>query len=113
MSHAVRPTILLLGALMLASVSTSAAALQTQDTTYARLIRENTSDSRFMPASLARLPEHATIPSPRDHFGTIIGAPGVMHRTAEVHGYYRALAAATPRLRFETLGRSEEVATWR
>ncbi|MBI4408817.1 MAG: peptidase, partial [Gemmatimonadetes bacterium] len=78
------------------------------DTVYARLVREATSDPRFLPATVASLPEHATVPSPREHFGTIIGAPGVMHRTGEIYGYYRALAAATPRVRVERVGTTEE-----
>ncbi len=77
------------------------------DTAYARLVRESTSDARFLPASVASLPDHPTIPSPRDHFGTIVGAPGVMHRSADLYAYYRALAAATPRVRVETIGRTE------
>ncbi len=81
---------------------------QTPDTAYARLIREYTSDPRFLPASVASLPDHPTVPSPRDHFGTIVGAPGVMHHATEIYAYYRALAAATPRVRVETIGRSEE-----
>src|SRR5690606_38743298 len=56
----------------------------------------------------ASVPAHPTVPSPLDHFGTIAGAPGVMHRSDELYGYFRALAAATPRVRVETIGRSEE-----
>jgi hypothetical protein len=81
---------------------------QTPDTAYGRLIREYTSDPRFLPAGVATLPDHPTVPSPRDHFGTIVGAPGVMHTSAEVYGYLRALAAATPRVTVETVGRTEE-----
>ncbi len=83
-------------------------AAQTPDTAYARLIREHTSDPRFLPASVTTLPDHPSVPSPRDHFGTIIGAPGVMHHATEIYTYYRALAAATPRVRVETIGRTEE-----
>jgi len=78
------------------------------DEEYGRLIREHTTDSLFLSASVASLPDHPTIPSPMDHFGTIAGAPGVMHRSDELYGYFRALAAATPRVRVETVGRSEE-----
>src|SRR5512145_1015034 len=81
---------------------------QAPDTAYMRLVREATSDPRFLPASVATVPDHPTIPSPRDHFGTITGAVGVMHRSAELYAYYRALAAATPRVRVETVGRTEE-----
>lgn len=89
-------------------VPAAVAAQATPDTAYERQIRERTSDPRFLPESVASLPRHTIIPSPLEHFGTIIGAPGVMHRTAEVHGYYHALAETTPRLRIETLGRSED-----
>jgi hypothetical protein len=78
------------------------------DTTYGRLVREATSDPRFLPATVATLPASASVPSPRRHFGTIIGAPGVMHRTTEIYGYFRALAGASPRVRVETIGRTEE-----
>ena len=44
---------------------------QAPDTAYMRLVREATSDPRFLPASVATIPDHPTIPSPRDHFGTI------------------------------------------
>lgn len=81
---------------------------QARDTTSERMIREATTDTRFLPASVAALPDHPTIPSPRDHFGVIAGAPGVMHRTAELYGYYRALAQASPRVRVETVGTTDE-----
>src|SRR5690606_21497805 len=84
------------------------AVAQGVDTAYTRLVREATSDPRFLPASVATIPEHSTIPSPRDYFGTIAGAEGVMHRSAELYGYYRALAAATPRVRVERMGTTEE-----
>lgn len=89
----------------------SAASLpgqQSHDTTHARLVREYTSDPSFLPGTVATLPEHPTVPSPRRHFGTTIGAPGIMHRTSEIYAYYRALAAASPRVNVEQLGTTEE-----
>ncbi len=93
---------------LLVAAAPAAAQQLTLDEEYGRLIREYTTDTLFLSRSVATLPDHATIPSPLDHFGTIAGAPGVMHNTTELYGYYRALAAATPRVRVETLGRSEE-----
>ena len=81
---------------------------QQTDTAYARLIREYTSDPRFLPATVATMPLSATVPSPQKHFGTIVGAPGVMHHAEEIYGYFRALARATPRVRFEKIGTTEE-----
>ena len=86
----------------------AAAAQQRTDSTYARLVREYTTDSRFLPEALRSLPAGGTVPSPRAHFGKIIGAPGVTHHTDEVYGYFRALAAATPRVKVETVGKTEE-----
>ncbi|HEX9108795.1 MAG TPA: M14 family zinc carboxypeptidase, partial [Longimicrobiales bacterium] len=84
------------------------AAQQQQDTAYGRLVRQYTTDPRFLAASAATLPASATIPSPKAYFGTIVGAPGVMHHTDEIYGYYRALAKATPRVRVTTVSKSEE-----
>jgi hypothetical protein len=81
---------------------------QPQDTTYERLIREATTDPRFLPASVTTIPSSATLPSPLKYFGTIAGAPGVVHHAEELYAYYRALADASPRVRVETVGRTEE-----
>lgn len=104
-----RPSVL--GAAWLAALVCAAApsaAQQRTDTTYTRLIREATTDPRFLPASAASLPASATVPSPLRYFGTIAGAPGVMHHAEEIYGYFRALARATPRVRVETVDTSEE-----
>jgi len=85
-----------------------AAIAQSPDTSYARQIRELTSDPKFLAPTVSTLPQHATIPSPRTHFRTIIGAPGVMHRTTDIYAYYRKLAETTPRVRVEKVGTSEE-----
>jgi hypothetical protein len=100
-----RSIVVLFGTAMLAA---PLAAQQPTDTAFARLVREYTTDARFLPASVAALPLSSTIPSPQRYFGTIAGAPGVMHHTGEIYGYFRALAAATPRVRVETVGKSEE-----
>ena len=80
---------------------------QAIDTAYARQVRAETTDERFLPVNVATLPHHPSVPSPLDHFGVIAGAPGVAHTTTELYGYYRALAAASPRVSVETVGRSE------
>ena len=94
--------------LALATALPAAAQPAGNDTAYARLVREYTSDPSFLPANLTSLPASATVPSPQRHFGTIIGAPGVMHHSDEIYGYFQALAAATPRVRVDTVGISEE-----
>ena len=67
-----------------------------------------TTEPRFLNPWVAYVPEHPTIPSPGDFLGHIAGAPGHLSRTAQVYGYFRALDAASPRVRVETIGKSEE-----
>ena len=85
-----------------------AAFAQTPDTAYQNRIQEFTTDDRFLPGSVASIVDHSDVPSPMDHFGSIIGAPGVMHRTSEIYGYFQALADASPNLIMEQVGTSEE-----
>ena len=67
-----------------------------------------TTEPRFLSPWVAYLPDAPGIPSPRDFLGRIAGAPGELTDTAQTHAYLRALAAASPRVRVFTIGRSEE-----
>src|SRR6185503_19932178 len=67
-----------------------------------------TTEPRFLSPWVADLPQSATVPSPTKHLGHIVGAPGELARTEKIYAYYRALAAATPRVKVETIGKSEE-----
>ena len=48
------------------------------------------------------------MPSPTKFLGHIAGAAGELSRTTQIYGYFRALAAATPRVTVEVIGKSEE-----
>src|SRR4029450_6695814 len=48
------------------------------------------------------------VPSPKDVLGYHIGAPYKLTYYADILKYYRALAAATPRVKVETIGTSDE-----
>jgi hypothetical protein len=67
-----------------------------------------TTEPRFVSPWVASIPASATVPSPTKFLGHIIGAPGELTRTTRIYGYYRALAAATPRVKVETIGQTEE-----
>ncbi len=67
-----------------------------------------TTEARFLSPWVSYLPESASVPSPRDFLGRIAGAPGELADTAKAEGYFRALAAASPRVKLFTIGRSEE-----
>jgi hypothetical protein len=67
-----------------------------------------TGEARFLSPWVSYLPASASAPSPLAFFGRIMGAPGEMVDTAKADAYGRALAAASPRVRAFTIGRSEE-----
>jgi hypothetical protein len=71
-------------------------------------IAKATTETRYSSPLVAYLPASATVPSPRRFFGRIPGAPGELVDTAQTDAYARALAAASPRVRLFTIGRSEE-----
>lgn len=79
------------------------------DEAYAEKIREYTTDERFLSDLVDHLPASDGVPSPLDHFGTIIGAPEILHTTEEIHGYMRALAQASPRVVVRGIGTTEEM----
>ena len=48
------------------------------------------------------------VPSPLDVLGYVPGTPGRLSNTADVNRYFRALAAASPRVKVLDAGRSDE-----
>src|SRR6202034_2712340 len=54
------------------------------------------------------LPASASVPSPSAVLGDVAGAPGILPYAADVHRYFRMLAAASPRVRVLAIGKSEE-----
>src|SRR3984957_2833414 len=71
-------------------------------------IANATTEARFLSPWVSYLPASSTVPSPRSFLGRIPGAPGEMVDSAKAYAYSRALAAASPRVRVFTIGRSEE-----
>src|ERR1035437_9333748 len=67
-----------------------------------------TTEPRFLSPWVADVPDSPTVPSPTKFLGHIVGAPGELTRTEKIYAYFRALAAATPRVKVETIGRTEE-----
>jgi hypothetical protein len=74
----------------------------------AEAIATATTETRFGSPWVFYVPESPGIPSPTQHLGHIIGAPGELSNTKQIYSYYRSLAAATPRVRVEVIGKSEE-----
>src|SRR5215471_4861580 len=81
---------------------------QTQDEDFAKAYTEWTGEPRYGSPLVDHLPVVKGIPSPKDVLGYHIGAPRKLTYYADIIKYYRALAAATPRVKVETIGKSDE-----
>ena len=67
-----------------------------------------TTEPKFLSPWVADVPDSPSVPSPTRFLGHIAGAPGELTRAGKIHAYFRALAAATPRVKVETIGTTEE-----
>src|SRR5919112_1900121 len=83
-------------------------ASQAQDDDFAKSVKEWTTQPYFISPLVDHLPKVAGMPTPKDVLGYHIGAPAKLTYYADILRYYRALAAATSRVRVETIGRSDE-----
>src|SRR6185295_12808044 len=71
-------------------------------------IAHATTEPRFSSPWVSYVPASTTVPSPSAFFGRIAGAAGELVDSRQAYAYARALAAASPRVRVFTIGRSEE-----
>jgi hypothetical protein len=104
----IRPAALAACLLLATSLVAQEPAADTSEPGTREAIAAATTEPRFLSPWVADLPQSGSVPSPTKHLGHIVGAPGELTRTEKVYGYYRALAAATPRVKVETIGKSEE-----
>ncbi len=100
----------LLGSPFLAGAqnTTSKTAPQKQDATYTNLIKEYLQDPRVSTELVDHLPASDTVPNPLAFFGHIPGTPGELTYAKDIHRYFDALAANSPRARYWTIGKTEE-----
>ena len=99
------------GALRAQAPSPDVAPGQAQDSAYTARIRALTpTDPRytFTTEMVDHLPASAAVPSPLRGLGYVPGTVGRLSKTAELNRYFRAVAAASPRVRVFSLGTSEE-----
>src|SRR6267143_2377848 len=85
-----------------------ASASVSDDAEFARLVKEWTTRPEFSSPLVDHLPKVAGIPSPKDILGHHIGEPKKLTYYADILKYYRALAAATPRVKVTSIGKSNE-----
>ncbi|HLH16171.1 MAG TPA: M14 family zinc carboxypeptidase [Bryobacteraceae bacterium] len=81
---------------------------QPQDEEYARLVKEWTTSPQFMSPLVDHLPKAPGVPTPKDVLGYYIGAPKKLTHTADIGKYYRALAAASRRVKLLPAGTTDE-----
>ncbi|NIM20608.1 MAG: hypothetical protein GTO51_10330 [Candidatus Latescibacteria bacterium] len=78
------------------------------DTLYSTLVRQYTSDARYLSPLVAQLPDHPTVPSPREFLGYIVGAPKKLTYYRDIKAYMEALDNSSPRVTTTSIGRSNE-----
>ena len=78
------------------------------DQAYTDQILKFTTDPTFNSPLTDYLPASANVPTPEKVLGHISGAPNYLPYSADVYRYFRALAAASPRVKVFTIGKSEE-----
>lgn len=71
-------------------------------------IRDSTTDTDFLTEWVDVLPDHPTVPSPREVLGYTIGTPGELTQVGDIYRYFEALAAASDRVEIFQLGQSFE-----
>ncbi|HVX38745.1 MAG TPA: M14 family zinc carboxypeptidase [Gemmatimonadaceae bacterium] len=81
---------------------------QAQYEDFAKDYAKWTSGPEYGSPLVDHLPKVKGIPTPQDVLGYYIGAPAKLTYYADIVKYYRALAKATPRVKVETIGRSDE-----
>ena len=81
---------------------------QQQDADFEKSVKEWTTQPYFISPLVDHLPRVEGVPMPKDVLGYHIGAPAKLTYYADILKYYRALAAATPRVKVETIGKSDE-----
>src|SRR5260370_30133871 len=78
------------------------------DEEYARLVKEWTTAPEFMSPLVDHLPKAPGVPTTKDVLGYYTGAPKKLTKVAELGKYYRALAAASKRVKLLPIGTTDE-----
>src|SRR6202140_5421023 len=85
-----------------------ASATVSEDTEFARLVKEWTTRPEFSSPLVDHLPKVTGVPSPKDVLGHHIGEPKKLTYYSDILKYYRALEAASPRVKAMSIGKSNE-----
>ncbi|MGE5814440.1 MAG: M14 family zinc carboxypeptidase [Acidobacteriota bacterium] len=81
---------------------------QAQDPGFAQAVKEWTTRPEFISPLVDHLPKSTTVPQPKDVLGYYIGAPKKLTYYADIVNYYRTLASKSPRVKVESIGKTDE-----
>jgi hypothetical protein len=101
-------TFFALGTGIIAQPSQNKAVRPTDDADFAKSVAAWTTRPDFISPLVDHLPKAAGVPGPKEVLGHHIGEPKKLTYYSDVLGYYRALAAKTPRVKVVTIGKSNE-----
>ncbi|HEX8145701.1 MAG TPA: M14 family zinc carboxypeptidase [Pyrinomonadaceae bacterium] len=86
-----------------------ASAQQRADEAYAAKIKEYTTEKYFLTELVDHLPASERVPSPDKVLGYVVGTPGKLTHTKDLHRYFRELERTSPRVKvFGAPEKSEE-----
>jgi hypothetical protein len=112
MSHTIPLTRMRLALCLIPAIGLLVPALartqQAIDSAYTAQIKQALQDPRISTELVDYLPASATVPTPLKVLGHIIGAPGILDRSADIYRYFDALAQASPRVKVWRIGKTEE-----
>jgi len=86
----------------------SKATPQRMDSAYTAKIHEYLQDPRITTELVDHLPASSTVPTPLKFLGRIVGTPGELTHARDIQRYMEAIAKASPRAKFWTIGKTEE-----
>ena len=99
----------LVGVLALAPATSAKAQAQKIDEEYTKQIKQFLRDPRISTELVDHLPASDKVPTPLKHFGHIMGAWGILDKSAEMDKYLMAIAKAAPgRAKYMSIGKTEE-----
>ena len=81
---------------------------QPMDEDFAKAYKDWTGDAKYGSPLVDHLPKVAGIPTPKDVLGYYVGAPNKLTYYDDIVKYYTALEKATPRVKVEHIGKSDE-----
>lgn len=104
----ISPPFLLIVFLYTFLLAPSLLAQQKIDKEYSQKILEYTTEKFFLTELVNYLPVSDTVPTPQKILGHVIGTPNILHYTADIYKYMKAVAEASPRVIFFSMGLSDE-----